>query len=93
MRGVKSPAWLQYFKDGKPNPDFVEKVQAVREILTQDGRTLSQGALAWLWARSGVTIPIPGFRTVAQVEENTRALELGPLPADQFAEVERIMGR
>lgn len=93
VRGVKSPAWLQYFKDGKPNPDFVEKVQAVREILTQDGRTLSQGALAWLWARSGVTIPIPGFRTVAQVEENTRALELGPLPADQFAEVERIMGR
>ncbi len=93
VRGERSPAWLQYFKDGKPNPDFLSKVQAVREILTQDGRTLSQGALAWLWARSESTIPIPGFRTVAQVEENTRALELGPLPKDQFTEIERIMGR
>jgi len=93
VRGEKSPAWLKYFKGGKPNPDFLAKVQAVREILTQDGRTLSQGALTWLWARSGATIPIPGFRTVAQVEENSRALELGPLPADQFAEVESIMER
>lgn len=93
VRGEKSPGWMKYFKQGKPDPDWLEKVQAVRKILTLDGRTLSQGALAWLWARSRVAIPIPGFRTVAQVEENTRALELGPLPSDQFAEVERLMGR
>jgi aryl-alcohol dehydrogenase-like predicted oxidoreductase len=93
VRGEKSPGWMQYFKNGKPNPDWLAKVQAVREILTQGGRTLSQGALGWLWARSEKTIPIPGFRTVAQVEENSRALELGPLPMDQFKEVERIMGR
>jgi aryl-alcohol dehydrogenase-like predicted oxidoreductase len=93
VRGAKSPAWMQYFKDGKPNPEWLAKVQAVREILTQGGRTLSQGALGWLWARSGKTIPIPGFRTVAQVEENSRTLELGPLTMSQFTEVERIMGR
>jgi aryl-alcohol dehydrogenase-like predicted oxidoreductase len=93
VRGERSPSWMKYFKDGKPNPEWLAKVQAIREILTQGGRTLSQGALGWLWARSEKTIPIPGFRTVAQVEENSRALELGPLPADQFAEVERIMGR
>ncbi len=93
VRGERSPSWLQYFKNGKPNPDFLVKVAAVREVLTQDGRTLPQGALVWLWARSPGTIPIPGFRTVAQVEENTRALELGPLPMEQFNEVERIMGR
>ncbi len=30
----------------------------------------AQGALAWIWERSPVTIPIPGIRTVAQAEEN-----------------------
>ena len=93
VRGEKSPDWMQYFKDGKPNPEWLAKVQAVREILTSDGRSLSQGALGWLWARSDKTIPIPGFRTVAQVEENTRALEFGPLTAGDFSEIERIMGR
>jgi len=93
VRNEKSPAWLKYFKNGVPNPEWLEKVQAVREILTNDGRTLAQGALAWLWARSGLTIPIPGFRTVAQVKENAGAMEFGPLPRDEFEEVERIMGR
>ena len=34
-------------------------------------------------------MPIPGCRTVAQVEENAAALARGPLEPDQFAEVER----
>ena len=32
-------------------------------------RVLAQ-ALAWLWARSEKNIPIPGFKTIAQVEDN-----------------------
>ena len=51
------------------------------------------GCFAWLWARSAKTLPIPGFRTVAQVEDNCRALEFGPLIKDQFKEIERILGR
>ncbi len=93
VRGAKSPEWMKYFQGGRPSADFMNKVNAVREVLTSDGRTLAQGARAWLWARSPRTLPIPGFRTVAQVTENCRALELGPLTAEQFAEVERILGR
>lgn len=93
VRGEKSPSWMKYFQQGKPDPDWLKKVQAVREVLTHDGRTLSQGAIGWLWARSHLTIPIPGFRTVEQVEENCKTLEKGPLTSDQFAEIEKIMGR
>ncbi len=57
------------------------------------GRTPAQGALAWLWARSPRTVPIPGFRTVAQAEQNAGSVAHGPLPADESAEVERILGR
>jgi len=93
VRGVKSPEWMKYFKQGQPNPEFIKKVGAVREILSSDGRTLSQGALAWLWARSPKTVPIPGFRTVAQVDETARALSFGPLTEAQYLEVEQILGR
>lgn len=93
VRGEKSPEWMQYFKDGKPNPEFLEKAEALREILTSDGRTLPQGALAWLWARSEKTIPIPGFRTVEQVEENCGALEYGPLTEKQMKDIQKLLDR
>jgi aryl-alcohol dehydrogenase-like predicted oxidoreductase len=38
-----------------------------------------------------VTIPIPGFKTVAQVEENAAALRLGPLTQQQMTEIGRLM--
>ncbi|MGK5522500.1 aldo/keto reductase [Micromonospora sp. URMC 107] len=88
VRGV-APGWLEWFRGGRPAPEWLRRVAAVRAALTADGRTLAQGALGWLWARSDRTVPIPGCRTVAQVTENAGALHRGPLSADQFAEVER----
>jgi aryl-alcohol dehydrogenase-like predicted oxidoreductase len=85
--------WMRYFRDGRPAPDQLARLDAVRDVLTSDGRTLVQGALAWIWARSPRTVPIPGFRTVAQVEENAGALANGPLTPAQFAEVERLLDR
>jgi aryl-alcohol dehydrogenase-like predicted oxidoreductase len=93
VRGQKSPEWMKYFKDGKPNADYVKKLDSVREILTSNGRSIAQGALAWLWARSPKTIPIPGFRTVKQVEENSKAMQFDPLTPNQKAEIDRILGR
>lgn len=85
--------WHPAFKHGKPSRDWLDRLASIREVLTGGGRSLAQGALGWIWARSAVTIPIPGFKTTAQVEENCRALEFGPLSAAQMAEIERILGR
>jgi aryl-alcohol dehydrogenase-like predicted oxidoreductase len=49
--------------------------------------------LAWLWARSERTLPIPGFRTIAQVEENSAALHYGPLSAQQLLEINGLLER
>jgi aryl-alcohol dehydrogenase-like predicted oxidoreductase len=84
-------AWMAYFKDGKANSVWTAKLEAMREVLTSNGRTLAQGALAWLWARSPMTVPIPGFRTVAQAESNAKAMEFGALTSDQMLEVKRIL--
>jgi aryl-alcohol dehydrogenase-like predicted oxidoreductase len=85
--------WVSYFVDGKARPELLERFGAVREILTSDGRTPAQGALAWIWARSDRAVPIPGFKTVRQAEENARALELGALTDAQFSEIETLLGR
>ena len=80
-------------KEGKPNPDFLKKIETLREILTSHGRTLPQSSLAWLWARSEQAIPIPGFRTVQQVEENCSTLEHGPLTRTQVEDIETLLHR
>jgi aryl-alcohol dehydrogenase-like predicted oxidoreductase len=79
-----------FFRGGKAIPELLEKLDAITEILQSKGRSLAQGALAWIWAKSVVTIPIPGFKTVKQVEENAGAIEYGPLSPDQMGEIEKI---
>jgi aryl-alcohol dehydrogenase-like predicted oxidoreductase len=78
------------FKEGD-QAAMLKKVEAVRGILTSSGRSLAQGALAWIWAKSPVTIPIPGFKTEKQVAENAGAMALGPLLPAQMAEIEGLL--
>jgi aryl-alcohol dehydrogenase-like predicted oxidoreductase len=93
VRGPNSPDWMKYFVKGEPSGEFLEKVAAIRDILTADGRSLVQGALAWIWARSSMTVPIPGFKSVKQVRENAGALDKGPLSQDAVAEIDKLLDR
>ncbi len=69
----------------------LENLEKIKAILVKDGRTLAQGALGWLWARSGKTIPIPGFKTVRQIEENAGALGFGPLADEQMDAISKTL--
>ncbi len=90
----RPPAWLPGFGDGsEADPQWLLRIDALKDILTSDGRTLAQGALAWIWARSPRTVPIPGFRSVAQAEQNAGAMEKGPLTAEQLTEIDQILER
>jgi len=92
VRGVAHD-WIPYFKNGKPVPEFLNRLDAIKEILQSNGRTVVQGALAWIWGRSDMTIPIPGFKSVKQVEENAGAIQYGPLNQNQMDEIETILNR
>lgn len=78
------------FRNGD-QAESLRRLDAIRGVLTSDGRTLAQGALGWLWARSEAFVPIPGFKTVAQVEENAGALRYGALAAEQLDEIAAIL--
>jgi len=77
----KDPQWAGTLK----------MVDGLRDALTSGGRTLAQGALAWIWARSDRTIPIPGARSEKQVRENAGAMAHGPLTSAEFEEANRIV--
>jgi aryl-alcohol dehydrogenase-like predicted oxidoreductase len=85
--------WMAYYKDGVIAPEFARQLAAVQDLLQTGGRTLAQGAIGWLWARSDRTLPIPGFRTVAQVADLAGALNHGPLPASVMAAIEAVILR
>jgi aryl-alcohol dehydrogenase-like predicted oxidoreductase len=93
VRGAHSPDWMKYFKKGKMSEEFYQMVEKIRGILTSEGRTLAQGAMAWLWARSPQTIPIPGFKNMEQVGQNAGAMQFGPLNEQQMGEIDRLLER
>lgn len=85
--------WHPGFKDGRPTQAWLDALESIGEVLTSNGRTLAQGALAWIWARSEQTISIPGFKTAKQIEENCKAMKFGPLTPAQVTEIDEILGR
>jgi aryl-alcohol dehydrogenase-like predicted oxidoreductase len=54
---------------------------------------MAQGALAYIWALDGRMVPIPGFKSVRQVQENAEAMQFGPLAEGQVEEIQAIAGR
>ncbi|MFW5716624.1 MAG: aldo/keto reductase [Spirochaetota bacterium] len=91
VRGPNAPGWMRFFERGRPSSELLRRMEAIREILTSNGRTLVQGALGWLLARSTVTLPIPGFKTVDQVRENAKALDYGPLASDEMGRIAELL--
>jgi aryl-alcohol dehydrogenase-like predicted oxidoreductase len=88
-----SADWLAYFKNGRVEPSYMAMFENVRDLLQSEGHSLVQGALAWLWARSDRTIPIPGFRNATQVKDICGVLEKGPLSAAVMAKIEEVIAR
>lgn len=95
----------KYTKDTKRNPDhmlsetdfnaerYIKTFQALdqfKELLIEQDRTLVQGILGYIWAKNDRTIPIPGAKTVNQITENAKALELGPISQQVMREIDSI---
>ena len=68
----------------------MQLLDALRDVLTANGHTLAQASLAYIWALDENMVPIPGFKSAAQVKENIKAMELGPLSAEQMSTIKQI---
>lgn len=93
LMGVLTGRWSPETKleEGDPRARWFEHeeflkvltcAQQIEPYLTSDGRSCAQGALGWIWARSPLTIPLPGFRNMEQMQALVQAWQFGPLPLD-----------
>jgi aryl-alcohol dehydrogenase-like predicted oxidoreductase len=93
LMGVLTGRWSPETKleEGDPRSHWFEQEefltllacgQLIEPYLTSEGRSYVQGALGWIWARSPLTIPLPGFRNMEQIQELVQAWQFGPLPLD-----------
>ncbi len=73
-------------------PAELEMVDTLRDVLTMDGRSMTQAALGWLWACGDHIVPIPGFMNVGQVDENVGAIQYGILSDEQMRRIDQILG-
>ena len=76
---------------GGEQADQLNRLDQVREILTCEGHTLPQAALAWLLATSDSIVPIPGFKTLDQIQDTVGVLEKGPLTQAQMAKLDALL--
>ena len=95
LMGVLTGRWSAETKlaQGDPRADWFEHeeflkvlacAQQLEPYLTRGGRTYVQGALGWIWARSALAIPLPGFRNMEQVQTLVQAQQFGPLPPEDM---------
>jgi len=102
LMGVLTGRWTLETKleEGDPRAqwfgqeEFMRLLTCTQEIapyLTRDGRSYVQGALGWIWARSPLAIPLPGFRDMEQMQALVAAQQFGPLsPEAMQAIAERV---
>jgi aryl-alcohol dehydrogenase-like predicted oxidoreductase len=93
LMGVLTGRWSPETKleEGDPRAGWFEHegflkalacAQEIEPYLASDGRSCVQGALGWIWARSPLAIPLPGFRNMEQMAELVQARQFGPLPLE-----------
>jgi aryl-alcohol dehydrogenase-like predicted oxidoreductase len=93
LMGVLTGRWSPETKleEGDPRAEWFEQeefrrllvcAQQLEPYLASGGRSFVQGALGWIWARSPLTIPLPGFRNMEQMQALVQARQFGPLPVE-----------
>jgi L-glyceraldehyde 3-phosphate reductase len=91
------PADSRAARDGFLKTDQVRnnlpKIQALSAIAEKRGQSLAQMAIAWVLRLPTVTSALLGASSVAQLEENLRALDRLEFTGEELAEIESILGK
>ncbi len=94
-RDQASPEGARYsegkFRQGKPVSDATwDVVEGLRQLCDEKGVAMDGFALAWVAAQKTVTSPIIGPKTMEQLEDNLKALEIEVTDEDK-AKVDELI--
>ena len=98
QRGEEPPAGTRFANMARMRPNqrqrfnenIFDVIEGLEPIAADRGAPLSQFALAWVMAQPGVTSPIIGPRTMAQLDDNLDAADVS-LTAEDFKRVDAVI--
>ncbi|KAJ5977338.1 hypothetical protein N7501_000680 [Penicillium viridicatum] len=73
-------------------PKILELVQGLKDIASNHGSTTAQVAVAWLLAQGSDIIPIPGTRSIKNLDENTQSVFLN-LTDTELQDIRALISR
>ena len=71
--------------------DKLVKIRALDRVAGERGQSLAQMALAWVLRRKEVTSVLIGASSIAQLEDNVKALDNLAFSREELAEIEGIL--
>ena len=72
-------------------PERLEKIRALNEMAENRGQSLAQMALSWILRRKEVTSVLIGASSVAQLEDNIKALDGPVFTKEEQEAIDRIL--
>jgi aryl-alcohol dehydrogenase-like predicted oxidoreductase len=81
---------MPIYKDRYWHPANFDAVQKLTSIASEAGRSLTSLAIGWLLQNVNVTSVILGASRLEHLEENLKALDDGPLPAETLAACDEV---
>lgn len=73
------------------NEEYLAKATALNDLASQRGQTLAEMALAWVLNHKFVTSVIVGASSVAQLQDNLKAVDNTHFSAEELAVIESIL--
>ncbi|MFZ4896365.1 aldo/keto reductase [Plantibacter sp. Mn2098] len=78
----------RWISENNISAEYLERVRGLQEIAAGRGQSIAQLALSWVLRVPEVTSAIIGASSVAQLENNLKALDAAPLTDDEIAAIE-----
>jgi L-glyceraldehyde 3-phosphate reductase len=81
-----------FLKPERLTPAMITKLNALNDFALARGETLACLAIKWLLGKPATTSVLVGASSVAQLDENLRALEGAPLAEGDRSVIEKMLG-
>ena len=81
----------RFLKESSLSPETMEKIRNLSEIAKNRGQTLAQMALAWIYAKEGITSVLIGASRPEQILENLKMTENLTFTDTELLEIDKIV--
>jgi L-glyceraldehyde 3-phosphate reductase len=79
-----------FLKPAALSETYLSRARALNEIASGRGQSLAQLALSWVLRDDRITSALVGASSVAQLEDNVKALSAPALTADEIASIDPL---